>query len=149
GGLVVLCQLGVLPAQLVRAFGDVVRGWPHDEGNLHDTCRSGSLKMRKVESSRGERQTEAPVALGFGKLQSFKNELKHDRRYGLAFGCGAKVELPAFHALVVEAESGRIPKEHLDLVAGLVEKAKQMAGKSVHAQAVFHQGRQAIDAFEI
>ena len=51
------------------------------------------------------------MALGLGELQPFKNELKRDRRYGFAFGCGTKVELPAFQALVVEAESTRIPKE--------------------------------------
>lgn len=87
------------------------------------------------------------MVLGLGELQAFEDELEHDRRERLPVGMVSEVESTALKALVIEAEPGSVPAEHLDLVAGLVEKAKQVAGKSVHVETVLDQGRKPINAF--
>jgi len=98
-------------------------------------------------SNAGGGQAETPVALGLGEFQAFEDELEHDRRKRLSIGVVCEVESTAFQAFVIEAEPGGVPAKHLDLVAGLVEKAEQMAGKCIHVETMLDQVGKTIYAF--
>lgn len=50
-----------------------------------------------------------------------------------------------FKAFEVKAEAGCIPAEHFDFISGLVEKAKEVTGESIHGEPMFHQGGEAVN----
>jgi hypothetical protein len=57
------------------------------------------------------------------------------------------MESAMFKAFEVKAEAGCIPAEHFDSISGLVEKAKEVAGESIHGEPMFHHGGETVNTF--